>query len=115
MDSQTPAGALDAAGYLRRISVESVLDEDATERVDVELILTRESDAGSSEFAVRFIGCRNVKIGDGQNGIDLHSYFLLSVWDVSGDGWDGLRYRAANLEQSCPFSLYCGSFEVPSA
>jgi hypothetical protein len=115
MDSQTPASALDAAGYLRRISVERVLDEDANERVDVEAILTRESQAGLSDFAVRFVGCRDIKIGDGHDGIDLYSYFLLSVWDVSRDGWDGVRYRAANLEQSCPFSLYCRSFEVPSA
>jgi hypothetical protein len=111
MSSQPPEHALKMTGYLKRVSIERVFDEHGNERIDVELVLTKASQAGTPEFAVRFVGSRNIIVGDGHSGIDASSYFLLSVWDVSQDGWDGIKYRAANLEHGCHFSLYCRSFE----
>lgn len=114
MSNQAPTHALDAAGRPKRISIERILNEDERERIDVELVLNRESPADSPEFTVRFIDSRDIKIGDGHDGIDLGSYFLLSVWYVSQDGWDGVRFKAENLEQGCTFSLYCRRFECPA-
>jgi hypothetical protein len=114
MNGQAPERALTATGYPKRVSIEKIIDEGGNERIDVELVLFKASQTGSPEFTIRFVDARTIKIGDGHNGIDLSSYFLLSVRDVSQDGWEGTRYRAANLEHGCSFSLCCRTFESPS-
>jgi hypothetical protein len=111
MSNQTAQSAFDATGRAKRVSIERTVDDDGNERVDVELVLEKQPNANSPEVRVKFIGARDIRVGDGHGGVDLGAYFLLSVWDVSRDGWDGVRFRAANLEQGCPFSLYCRTFE----
>lgn len=60
----------------------------------------------------RFTDVRHVRYGDGHSGVDFGARLFLSVDDVSDAGWEGIRFRAVNVENDCPFSLYCKSFEV---
>jgi hypothetical protein len=97
-------------GYVSDFSIKKVLDQDAA-RFDVELSLTSEWRGGPSKTVVRFTDVRNVCYGEPRDGIDFGAHFALTIEDVSSDGWDGIRFKACDIEAG-RFSLYCRRFDV---
>jgi hypothetical protein len=97
-------------GYVSDFSIKKVFDQDVA-RFDVELSLSREWREGPSKTVVRFTDARNVRYGDPREGIDFGAHVSLVIEDVSNDGWDGIRFRAYEIEGG-GLSLYCGRFDV---
>ena len=97
-------------GYVSDFSIKKVFDQDVA-RFDVELSLSSEWRAGPSKTVVRFTDAQNVRYGDPQDGIDFGARITLAIEDVSNNGWDGIRFKAYEIEAG-RFSLYCRHFDV---
>jgi len=97
-------------GYVSELSIRKVFDQGVA-RFDIELSLSREWQHGSSKTVIRFTDARNVRYGDPREGINFGAYVSLAIEDVSGDGWDGVRFRAHQTEGG-GLSLYCRRFDV---
>lgn len=98
------------SGHVETFLIKKVVSEDEV-RFDIEIVLS----SSSSNAAVRFSGVREVHYGDPHEGMHFGDYLLLSITDISDAGWDGIRFRVMNVENSCKLSLYCRSFEILEA
>lgn len=98
-------------GYVTDFSIKKVFNQGIA-RFDVEISLSNEWREEATKTVMRFMDARNVCYGDSHAGIDFGAYVCLNVQDVSNDGWDGVRFKADNIEGDCRLSLYCRSFDV---
>src|SRR5687767_3246241 len=102
-------------GYVAAFSIRKAFDDRDVASFDVEIVVAHEWRSSSPTITVRFSDARDIRYGDAHQGIDLGAYLFLNITDVTGAGWDGIRFRADNVEQGCLFSLHCRSFEVLDA
>ncbi len=98
-------------GYVTDFSIKKVFNQGIA-RFDVEIALSSEWREDAAKTVMRFMDARKVCYGDAHDGINFGAYVCLSVEDVSSDGWDGIRFKADNIEGDCRLSLYCRSFDV---
>ena len=96
-------------GYVSDISIRKVLDQEVA-RFDVELSLLSEDRQGANKTVLRFTDARNVHYGDPRDGIDPGVRPSLTIEDVSGEGRDGIAFKAHDSDGR--FSLHCRRFDV---
>lgn len=99
-------------GHLARFEITKVFDERDAPRFDVEITLARDYWQPSPVTTLRLTGVRDLRFGDPHEGIVLGIVLCLEIRDVRAAQWDGAHYRVTNVEQGCPLSLYCRTFEV---
>jgi hypothetical protein len=97
-------------GYVSNLSIRKVFDQGVA-RFDVELSLSSEWRDYSNKTVIRFTDARNVRYGDSREGIDFGAHVSLAIEDVSNHGWDGIRFKAYEIEGG-GLSLYCRRFDV---
>src|SRR5262245_41589866 len=97
-------------GYVSDLSIRKVFDQGVA-RFDVELSLSNEWQGSSGKTVIRFTDVRNVRYGDPREGIDFGAQISLAIEDVSNSGWDGIRFKAYEIEGG-RLSLYCRRFDV---
>ena len=97
-------------GFLTKFEIEKVF-ESGLMRLDLTLILAEAWEEGAPQTWIQFAGVQDVRFGDQHDGINFGSQLLLNIADVSGQQWEGIRYRVANLEQDLRLTFYCRSFE----
>jgi hypothetical protein len=69
--------------------------------------LTLELLKGEQTVSLTFTGLRQLRLADLHPG----SHCLLKVLSVDQDQWEGIRYRAFNIEQDLTLAFYCADFE----
>jgi hypothetical protein len=100
-----------AQGYLANFSVRRDGDDVEPSRVNVVIVLSQRYEDQSDVMTLHFEGVRRLRIGD-QDGINFGAPLYIRIEDISDQQWEGIRFKATNVEQGCPLSLYCSRFQV---
>jgi hypothetical protein len=103
-----------AQGYLADFSVSRVGDEVEPSRVDVVIVLSQRYEDQSDVVTLHFENVQRLRIGD-HDGINFGTSLYIAIEDVSDLRWEGIRFKATNIEQGCPLSLYCRRFQIMRA
>jgi len=111
---QKPQSSL-ICGYVVSFTIKKIFEENGAASFDVEISLADEWQSPSPTTIVRFSDVRELRYGDTQDGIAFGAKLSLSIDDVSANGWEGIRFRAINVEQGCLLSLYSRALEVRAA
>src|SRR5262245_45516352 len=98
------------SGYLASLTVKKIFEECGTASFDVEIELSKKWESQSPNTAVSFFGVRDLRIGDPNEGLPLGALVYLSIWDVSADQWEDVRFRVVNDEMDFALSLFCREF-----
>ena len=99
-------------GYVVSFSFRKTFGEDNRARFDIELVVSKDWQSSDSNTFLRFRDARNVRYGDSRDGMNFGAQLCLKIVDIGSAGWDGIRFEVTNIEQGCPFSLHCRSFDV---
>jgi hypothetical protein len=103
-----------AQGYLVDLSVRRVGDDAGSSRVDVVIVLSQRYEDQSGVMTLHFENVQGLRLGD-HDGINFGSSLYISIEDVSDQQWEGVWFKATNVEHGCPLSLFCRRFQVMRA
>jgi len=104
-----------AQGYLAEFSARRFRDDTEPNRVDVTVVLSQRYEDQSDVTTLHFENVRQLRIGSDRDGIAFGSSLYIAIEDIADQQWEGIRFKAINVEQGCPLSLCCSRFKVMRA